>query len=268
MSNVLFDFESQFREKRTLWRLFELAPSRYELAHGRIFRWFGINIPFSLVGGQEDVDLLMSLKDLPARKFAVIYETLELKATLITRHGKAISPKAGPTKTKHLVGQLSKYRELGSPPVGPLEIYVCEDGFFETQQPLPREVRNAIASKRDSPSGRGFGYTVVVMQYDRPSERERAQSNYFGLRTLQRTGFPSTPMIRVLPPLSADAHVPFTQLIEMMETFVNGETTAKRVTLGKCIVTYCHRSRTLITVDHKGDYRCGNCGDALVMQTS
>jgi hypothetical protein len=267
VSDILFDFERQFREKRALWRLFELAPLRLGLAQGRIFRWFGINIPFSLVGGQGDIDLLMALRDLPGRKPTLIYETLELKTTLITRLGRAISLKASSSKTKQLIGQLKKYRELGSPSVGLFEIYICEDGFFENQTSLPREVLSAIEGKLDSVSAPGFGYSIAVIQHDRTSERESNRSNYLGLRAMAGSGFPSTPIKRIRSPLLTDYRPPFTQLTSTLENFVEGEINARRTTLGKCIVTYCVRCRGLITVDHRSDYRCGNCGNALVMQT-
>jgi hypothetical protein len=266
MSDILFDFERQFREKRALWRLFELAPLRNGLAQGRMFRWFGINIPFSLVAGQGDIDLLMALRDLPGRRPTQIYETLELKTTLITRLGKAISLKASSSKTRHLIGQLTKYREWGSPSVGLLEIYVCEDGFFENQTSLPREVLSAIGDKLDFVSAQGFGYSIAVIQHDRASERESNRSNFFGLRALHGGGFPPTSINRMRSPLLTDYHSPFTQLTSTLEKFVEVEVKARRTTLGKCIVTYCVRCQGLITVDHRSDYRCGNCGDALVMQ--
>lgn len=268
MSDVLFDFESQFREKRILWRTFELAPLRYSLAQGRIFKWFGINIPLSLVGCQGDIDLLMSLRDLPVRKFADVYETFELKTTLISRHGRAISLKASSLKTKQLLGQLMRYRECGSPSVSLLEIYVCEDGFFEQLTPLPRSVLAAIENKLTAVAEKRFGYSIVVTQFDQTSERESDLSDYYGLRVLNTNRNPGTPIIRGPSPLLTDAHAPFTELTTLMENFVAHEIKAARTTLGRCIVTYCVACRRLITLDNRNDYRCRHCGDALAMQTT
>src|SRR5207244_10776291 len=67
-SLTLFESESQYREKATIWRVFSLLPLYGALARGRIWRWFAINIPMDLeTGGRftSDIDILARLSDFP-----------------------------------------------------------------------------------------------------------------------------------------------------------------------------------------------------------
>jgi len=144
LSDVLFEHPSQFRENRAIWRLLEVAPFRLTLARGRIFRWFGINVPLHLVGMQGDLDLVLSLKGVPSQSFRQLYETWEIKTTLISRDGRVSSSKSSPAKMNQLLGQMKKYRRTGSPCVGVLELFIYEDGALEGLQGPPRSVLNLL----------------------------------------------------------------------------------------------------------------------------
>jgi hypothetical protein len=268
VADVLYNFEAQFREKRALWRMFELAPLRYELANGRVFRWFGVNIPFSLIGAEGDLDLLLALRDLPGRKPVRIYETFELKTTLISRDGRASSLKAGHSKTRQLLGQLAKYRQVGSPSVSLMDIYICESGFFGRSNSMPGEVMNAIRKKLDVLKPYDYGYSILVMEFDTRAETSSNPERYFGLRTLSSGGYAGSPIFHLNPPRRTADGSPFADLVQRIEEFVEREIARGDTQLGRCIVTYCRQCRTLIVVDHKREYRCRKCGDALALQMS
>jgi hypothetical protein len=42
---TLFESDSQYREKLTIWRVLSSLPLYGSLAEGHIWRWFAINIP-------------------------------------------------------------------------------------------------------------------------------------------------------------------------------------------------------------------------------
>jgi hypothetical protein len=88
MADILYDFEQRFREKRAVWRLFEVAPLRLQLAGGRIVRWWGVLIPLHLIGMEGDIDLMMSLRAPPGQNSVQICETWEVKTTLVARDGR------------------------------------------------------------------------------------------------------------------------------------------------------------------------------------
>ncbi len=122
--------------------------------------------------------------------------------------------------------------------------------------------------KLASVAEREFGYFVVVLQHNQNAERSGDLSDYFGLRALITGGNPPTPMIQRLAPPATEPRAPFTVLTTLLEKFVEQQIEAGRTKLGSCIVTLCTRCRKLIVLDHRNDYRCGQCGDALVMQTT
>jgi hypothetical protein len=65
---TLFESESQYREKATIWRIFSLLPLFSFLAGGHVWRWFAINIPMDLgTGGKFDgeIDIIARLYNFP-----------------------------------------------------------------------------------------------------------------------------------------------------------------------------------------------------------
>jgi hypothetical protein len=69
---TLFGFDPQHREKRAIWRLFELSELRWGMADGRIFRWFAANIPPDnpvrdvISGAKESINRLLAVGTTPA----------------------------------------------------------------------------------------------------------------------------------------------------------------------------------------------------------
>src|SRR5256885_11005672 len=127
---TLFESQSQYREKATIWRVFSLLPLYAALAGGRVWRWFAINIPMDLgTGGAftSDIDILARLHNFPLSK-EWVYRTWEVKVSLLCKDGTARSLKSG--KVGRTMTQLRSYRKFGSPDVSLLDIYLCEAGVM------------------------------------------------------------------------------------------------------------------------------------------
>ena len=110
---TLFESESQYREKATIWRVFSLLPLFAALADGHIWEWFAINIPMDLGTGGEftsDIDILARLRNAPPCE-GWFYRAWEVKVSLICRDGSCRSLKAG--KTAKTTNQLRAYRKFG-----------------------------------------------------------------------------------------------------------------------------------------------------------
>src|SRR5437879_1144149 len=119
---TLFESDSQYREKATIWRVFSLLPLFGPLAGGRVWRWFAINFPMDLgTGGKfaSDIDILARLYDYP-RSRDWLYKAWEVKVGLLCKDGTGRSLKAG--KTGRTMTQLKAYREFGSPAVSLLDV--------------------------------------------------------------------------------------------------------------------------------------------------
>src|SRR5260370_42266605 len=122
---TLFQSESQYREKATVWRVFSLLPLYGSLAGGHVWRWFAINIPMDLGAGGRftgDIDILARLHDFPHSQ-EWFYKTWEVKVSLLRKDGTARSLKLG--KVARTIRQLKAYREFGSPDASLLDIYLC-----------------------------------------------------------------------------------------------------------------------------------------------
>ena len=266
MTDVLYEFENQFREKRAIWRLFEIAPFKYALARGRIFRWFGINIPLHLIGRQGDLDLILSLKGLPQQKFMQLYETWEVKTTLIAMSGQIRSSKSSAAKQNQLLGQMRKYRQTGSPCHGLFELFIYEDGTMESFKGPPREVLRLMGQRLELLGPERFGYRVMHFEHDREHEAGSVPDNYLGVKVNLFPWSPADPAPVLIEPATTDAANPFAILAHHLEDFVAGEIAQKRITYGDCVVTFCHDCKQLLALSPKGIYKCRHCSADLTLQ--
>ena len=155
---TLFESPSQFREKATICRMFELLPLYAPLAEGHVFRWFALNMPMDLeTGGRftSDMDIVACLLPYPASaplqpyprpRGGLIYKTWEVKVSLLYKDGTARSLKSG--KTRSTMKQLRAYRNFGSPDVSLLEtcIYVNPISCVAKVSPLNQSI--ALLTRR------------------------------------------------------------------------------------------------------------------------
>ena len=110
---TLFDVDSQYREKASIFRVFSLLPLRRSLLAGCVCRWFAVNIPLDLGtgGGYEgDIDIIACLKRWPnslspwpnslspwppeTPKSGAFYRTWEVKVAKLYKTGESRSLKA------------------------------------------------------------------------------------------------------------------------------------------------------------------------------
>jgi len=107
---TLFEAQSQYREKETIWRVFSLLQLYASLAGGQVWRWFAINIPRDLGTGEaftSDIDIIARLRDFPRSK-EWLYKTWEVKVGLLYKDGTGRSLKIG--KMRKTKTQLNAYR--------------------------------------------------------------------------------------------------------------------------------------------------------------
>ena len=125
-SMILFETDSQWREKAMIWRLFAMLPLSSFLLNDHIVRWFAVNIPMSLVqgGGHGELDIIAKLKYPPRSKDTWFYRTWEVKVSLLCNDGTAKSLKAG--KLPGVLTQMRNYRRFGASSVTLLDLYLCQ----------------------------------------------------------------------------------------------------------------------------------------------
>jgi hypothetical protein len=210
---ILFDSESQYREKAAIWRVFSLLPLYGALAGGRVWRWFAINIPMDLeTGGKftSDIDILACLLDLP-HSHTLLYKTWEVKVSLLCKDGSVRSLKAG--KIDIVVKQLRAYRNFGSPEVSLLDIYICEAGFTSKNVFSPACLHNVMREKLAELSKEYFGYRLL------PFEHEKNGNTDVGLLALAEEGKPLGTAIHLLHPQKSQPHEPFSRLANRINDF-------------------------------------------------
>src|ERR1700683_400092 len=172
---TLFESPSQFREKATICRMFELLPLYAPLAEGHVFRWFALNIPMDLgTGGSftSDIDIVACLLPYPSSaplqpsprpRGGLIYKTWEVKVSLLYKDGTARSLKSG--KTRNTIKQLRAYRNFGSPDVSLLDVYLCEPGFMGSNAFPPEPARRTVNAKIQELRENEFGYQILPFEH-------------------------------------------------------------------------------------------------------
>ena len=161
---TLFDSDSQYREKLSVFTILSLLPLFSGLLSGCICRWFAVNMPMRL--GDEafagDIDILACLKRWPndqspwpnglapwpsdTPKKGLFYRTWEVKVAKFHKNGRAQSLKGG--KVRKTMSQLNVHRELGSPNVFLLDVCVCEPRLLhQGAAPFPQSAKQAIQQK-------------------------------------------------------------------------------------------------------------------------
>lgn len=266
MTDILYEFEQHYREKRAIWRMFEVAPFKLALARGRIFRWFGIHIPMELLGMQGDIDLMMSLLAPPQQNFTQLYETWEIKTTLLSKDGRLRSSKSSPSKQKQLLGQMKKYRGIGSPCHGLLELFIYEDQTMEEHGGPTREAMHLMLERAEILLPDRFGYRVIHFEHDRNDESRGFRPNFLGLKVHIFPPPVSSPTPVVLGPMTTPMAAPLSELANLLEAFVKSEIASRRIAYGNCVVTYCYDCRRLLAISPKGKYSCPHCNADLTLQ--
>lgn len=257
---TLFGFDPQHREKRAIWRLFEMSELRWGMADGRIFRWFAANVPLNLepnTGFEGDLDLVACLRHGRGAGARLIYRTWEVKVAIIDKEGRPRALKAG--KTDKLLGQMRKYRQFGCPEVSLLEMYVCEDGTLARHGFPPAACADAIRAKMAALAPEQFGYHILPFEHAKDGDVD-------GYVRLYRHRDPLEPAaIPLLFARRAEPALPFISLIEQLNKFAEGEFVAGHKP-GFMVILYCRACRRLLLQPMKGECYCRHCGEYLVTQ--
>jgi len=257
---TLFESESQYREKATIWRVFSLLPLCANLAGDRIWRWFAVNIPMDLgTGGQftSDIDILARLYDFP-RSEEWIYRTWEVKVSLLCKDGTARSLKSG--KIGRATNQLRVYRDFGSPDVSLLDIYLCESGFMSHNVFPPASIRDTISAKISELSKDGFGYQLLPFEHGKDGEVD------VGLLAMGPNEMnPLQTTFNILPARQLGPRDSFARLVRRIDQFFEGSGDPSRNVFKQ--IVFCRNCRTLQLIKMKDEHRCPSCGDDLVRQS-
>ncbi len=268
---VLFDFDSQYREKATIRRIFELLLLYAPLAEGHVFRWWALNIPMDLgTGGSEngELDIIARLHRYPKQaplqpyptvRSAEFYKTWEVKVSLLCKDGSARALKAG--KTRGTINQMKAYRKFGAPDVSLLDVYVCESGFLAGNKFPPSPARSVIEEKIQLLKPNGFGYQVLPFEHGKDGDIDVGLKG-FSLPT--RHGSPST-HFKLLPVVRSEPVDGFSRLMERLhrcyETEIGG--IEKK---GFVAIIFCWECRNLSLTPLKDADRCPKCNANLLVQ--
>ena len=256
---TLFESESQYREKATIWRIFSLRPLFSFLADGHIWRWFAINIPMDLgTGGRftSDIDVLARLSNHP-RSSDWFYRTWEVKVSLLSRDGKARSLKRG--KTGKVMNQLRAYREFGSPEVSLLDIVLCEAGCLAVNPFPTRELFDAITTKLPELQDQHFGYHLLPFEHGRDADGDA------GLFTIRQEDRSRRPDFHILRPAVTNSEERFMRLAQRLGDFFEAEAERPRKHVHQ--IVFCRECRQLQLIRMRDAWTCPTCLADLIMQS-
>jgi hypothetical protein len=256
---TLFESPSQYREKATIWRIFQLLPLYGSLAEGHVFRWFAVNIPMDLLTGGKftsDIDVIACLLPIPRRGIRrdpneLIFKTWEVKVSLLTDNGMARSLKAG--KTRSTLKQLNAYRDFGSPEVSLLDTYICAPGFFANNSFPPTTIHSVINERLAELKKHSFGYQLLPFEHGKDGDVD------VGLLSMR----PSN--AKLLPAAKTRSSDPFLRFVNHLDGFF--KSAVKRQARKAFIwIVFCRRCRRLGLIGSKEEYVCTLCGADLVVQ--
>ena len=257
---TLFESESQYREKATIWRVFSLLPLYGNLAGDGIWRWFAVNIPMDLgTGGRftSDIDILARLMDFPHSE-EWIYRTWEVKVSLLCKDGAARSLKSG--KIGRTLTQLKAYRDFGSPDVSLLDVYLCESGFMRSNLFPPASIRETIVAKSVELAKDGFGYQLL------PFEHGNDGGIDVGLLAMGPNQMnPLQTAFNIVPARQGGPRDPFARLVQRIDQFFEGSGDPSKNVMKR--IVFCRNCRTLQLIDMKVNHGCPSCGDDLIRQS-
>ncbi len=236
-----------------------LFPLYGDLAEGRVWRWFAINIPMDLgtgAGGTytSDLDIIARLSDFPNSK-NWIYKTWEVKVSVLLKDGTARSLKAG--KVKRTLTQLKAYRSFGSARSTLLDVYICEDGFLESNIFPTKAVSDASHHKASEFIKEGFGYQMLPFEHTKEGDTD---IGLFSPRNRQ-----GKTVVDILSPRDFGHRQPFSRLVEDIDNFFEQQGEQPRKSFHQ--VVYCKNCCQFQLIDMKKVYECPNCNDDFIIQT-
>jgi hypothetical protein len=264
---TLFESDSQYREKATIWRIFSLLPLFSFLAGGHVWRWFAINIPMDLgTGGRftSDIDIIARLSNRP-RSSGWFYRTWEVKVSLLGRDGKARSLKRG--KTGKVMNQLRAYREFGAPEVSLLDVVLCEAGCLAANAFPTRDLFEAVATKLPELQNEHFGYHLLPFEHGCDADGDVGLSTIRNEDLAGRRDHPmlGRPDFHLLQSVVTNRDEGFMLLARRLDDFFEG--TADRPRKSFHQITFCRECRQLQLIRMQDEEACPHCGADLIVQS-
>jgi hypothetical protein len=263
-SMTLFETESQYREKATIWRMMSLLPFYATLADGHRWRWFAVNIPMDPGTGGEftsDIDILARLHDHWAKKW--FYRAWEVKVSLICRDGSCRSLKGGPKRPAQTASQLRTYRHFGCPNVSLLEAYICEAGYFSSNRFPPDDMIQPVTAKISALKDERFGYQLLPFEHDKDGDDDVGLRCITGPDELLSRGPAFQTTLPLLRAVTNEPHDPFSRWSSCLNDFFekhNGEPHQQ--------IIFCRACHSLqLICMKKGDYLCPECEANLIVQS-
>ena len=265
---ILFETDSQWREKAMIWRLFAMLPLSSFLLNDHIVRWFAVNIPMSLVqgGGHGELDIIAKLKYPPRSKDTWFYRTWEVKVSLLCNDGTAKSLKAG--KLPDVLTQMRNYRRFGASSVTLLDLYLCQVGTIDSGGFFSDPLQDLIKEKRAQLAEEGYGYQVI------PFEHHQRDGGDYGLRVIEFehrsapgyrpvtswAGAVSANTFLTSEATAAEGH--FATLVAKVDAFYEGSD-SKEGSLRQQI-TFCETCRNLQLIRMREQSSCPSCGRPFI----
>lgn len=257
---TLFESDSRYREKFTIWRILSTLPLFGDLSEGNVWKWFAVNIPMDLGtgGGKEftsDIDIITCLRNYPNTN-ELHYKTWEVKVTLLKNDGTARSLKKA--KIPQTLNQLHAYKNFGAPVVTLMKVFVCEDGFMLNNDFPSRELNEVIVHTQDELIKEGFGFQML------PFEHGKEENIDVGLMVMRENNMlPGSP-IAILQPKNFGLRQPFSRLVYDINRFYKEMGDIPRKPFKPII--YCKKCKKLQMIDMKTEFECPNCKDNLIVQ--
>ena len=260
---TLFNSNSQYRENKAIWRMFETKVLTTELSKGYPWKWYAVNIPMDLKNisnTKGDIDLIAHLMEPPLHQNnepPSFYRTWEVKVSLLDKEAKALSLKRI-GRTEKIIKQMQKTRKYGAPNVSLLELFVLEDGFFSRHNFPPTEVASVMKSRYLELNKNNFGYQVL------PFEHEQLGDIDYGLKSLSHTYNPFQSSIRLIEPTSLTIQAPFINLVKQLNDFYGKCKTPEKYGLSERVISFCKSCKELTMVYPDHSIICSKCGISIL----
>jgi len=260
---ILFHSDSQHRENKAIWRMFETKLLTTELSKGYPWKWYAVNIPMDLrgvSGTKGDIDLIAHLIEPPINpdiEPPSFYRTWEVKVSLLDKEANPRSLKRE-GRTQKIIKQMQKTRKYGASSVSLLELFVLEDGFFSKHNFPSTEVASVMKSRFVELNNLGFGYQVL------PFEHEQVGDTDYGLKSLNAIHNPFQTSIRLLESKLTDAQSPFLDLIEALNNFYLNWKPKEQSRPFFPVISFCKTCRDLTMVYPDHSITCSKCGVSLL----
>ncbi len=230
-------------------------PLHYGLVDGRIFRWWGINIPLNLLPSSNfhgDIDLMVCTLSTPREAPGVFYKTWEIKLVLVGKAGRIRSLKGG--KTPDILNQLRIHRKFGSPDASLLELYLHEAGSKTLKSFPTAEVFHVVEKRAKELQKQLFGYHILPFAHGKNEKGEDV-----GLVGIENPFDKHRMSFELSRAVKTETKGEFQNLAQHLWAFAEGEAKQRSRPLGLVAITYCRTCKNLCLIHRREEACCYHC---------